>query len=921
MNRLVTAGTIILSLILLSGCQKPETESIDSEMQSDDCFKIRLAQTKSQEIEAGRNWSVGDKVNVFHSVAGTENYICDGAFEYGTDGCFIGTPGSAITSENSYDWYISYPYDETMSSPKDMRINIPVHQIQICSGDTTHLTGSIRPLAGKSIGTSGDAVPTVSMTPLVTTMKITVTNYENSDCILESVSFQPEGCNHIKEIFEGESGHISGNFSVDFTGSTISYTEIDPDYDISISDWKPNNGLDEKVTDYNTGTATQTDAINYSRPYVTLTESPVLGLNESAVIYLTCLPFNMPNASILNIGMNDIHQGIGVRMCSELLCEAGKTISVAQGSRKAPPFKDGINFYHGKKNEDGSYTIDNDGWFRCDLPVGYDLQETFSFADLFFTVNADAEFTLTAKPNQNTSAQYYYEELSECLSGLTWAGDSTLTINLSSPIDDRSGIFVNAYIGYEIGNWPIFFRETETATETVIDTVSAMFNSYAGLVMAGYQGWQGTPGDGCSHNPGENWPHYCNVSMSPFVFEPGPLKNCIDFWPDVSEYPVTYKADGFLMPDGSIPRLYSAYDESTVNLHFKWMKDYGLDGVFMQRFVSQITSEQALDHSDKVLESAMRASNQYARAISIMYDMVGMGATTNATPEAVLADARELMERYELSDRTKSQRYYLYHNGKPLIGVVSVGQPGMPYGITEVKAVVEGLQEMGFSILLGVPTYWRYPGTADCINDNAITDLIKSVDIIMPWFVGRYDYDGTSGAYAGSFDDFTSSDGGNHIISDMNKCEEYGIDYCPLVFAGYSDKNQHPNNTIFDRHHGDFYWKQIYYNIAQGADMLYVAMFDEMDEGTAIFKCLRKNEVPSNTPSEDYYIVYDNGSYYRSGSYVSVSNGWCRLASQLNITFNGIENDLDSDYYLWLTGQAGAALKGNIPLTETKPIR
>ena len=103
--------------------------------------------------------------------------------------------------------------------------------------------------------------------------------------------------------------------------------------------------------------------------------------------------------------------------------------------------------------------------------------------------------------------------------------------------------------------------------------------------------------------------------------------------------------------------------------------------------------------------------------------------------------------------------------------------------------------------------------------------------------------------------------------------------------------------------------------------MLYVAMFDEIDEGTAIYKCLRKNEVPSNESSSDYYVVFENGAYRRTDEQVPVSGGgWCRKASELGVTFNGIENHLESDYYLRLTGEAGRILKGQARLTSNKPF-
>ena len=173
------------------------------------------------------------------------------------------------------------------------------------------------------------------------------------------------------------------------------------------------------------------------------------------------------------------------------------------------------------------------------------------------------------------------------------------------------------------------------------------------------------------------------------------------------------------------------------------------------------------------------------------------------------------------------------------------------------------------SSMLGVPAYWRSAnGAGDVVNDPKIIDLIKDVDIIMPWFVGAYDYDGkVPTTPLGSFEKFFNT----RIIDDFAAAESYGVDFCPLVFPGFSDRNMHPDHYVYDRHGGDFYWQQIYKFIDQGAKMLYVAMFDEIDEGTAIYKCLRKNEVPSNVYPSDYYVVFENGAYRRSDEPESVN--------------------------------------------------
>ena len=139
------------------------------------------------------------------------------------------------------------------------------------------------------------------------------------------------------------------------------------------------------------------------------------------------------------------------------------------------------------------------------------------------------------------------------------------------------------------------------------------YSSYKGLVMAGYQGWFNTPEDGANRR----WRHYSGKQG----FKPGSCN--IDMWPDVSEYEKVYPTS-FSFADGSNASVFSSYDESTVDTHFHWMKEYGLDGVFMQRFVVEIKNPSGKNHFNKVLTSATKAALKYDRAICVMYDLSGM---------------------------------------------------------------------------------------------------------------------------------------------------------------------------------------------------------------------------------------------------------------------------------------------------------
>ncbi|WP_367330378.1 glycoside hydrolase family 71/99-like protein [Sphingobacterium multivorum] len=386
------------------------------------------------------------------------------------------------------------------------------------------------------------------------------------------------------------------------------------------------------------------------------------------------------------------------------------------------------------------------------------------------------------------------------------------------------------------------------------------YDSYNGLVMAGYQGWFNSPTDGADRG----WYHYRGKNG----FQPGSTN--IDFWPDVSAYRKTYDSP-FMTKEGKPAKLYSAHDYSSVNLHFKWMQQYGIDGVFMQRFVGEIANPSGRNHFNTVLTSAIRSANEFDRAICIMYDLSGI---KDGDDKILMDDVAALEKEWNLKKRDRAKTY-LFHHGKPLIAVWGIGfNDGRKYNLKTAERIVNYLNQNGYSVLLGVPTYWREL-RQDTESDPFLHELIKKSAIIMPWFVGRYNQVG--------FDEFKSL-----IKDDMDWCKQYKIDYAPLCFPGFSWTNMTGSSRAFvPRDSGNFLWKQLQYNLSIGAQMLYIAMFDEVDEGTAIFKTLHQKDVPRNG----------------TGSFV------------------GIEDNLPNDHYLWLTGQASKYLKTKTSAPVKQPKR
>jgi glycoprotein endo-alpha-1,2-mannosidase len=420
------------------------------------------------------------------------------------------------------------------------------------------------------------------------------------------------------------------------------------------------------------------------------------------------------------------------------------------------------------------------------------------------------------------------------------------------------GLIFGLLLIFLFGGW---FTPTSNTAESTDS--SGQFKKHTvspGLVMAGYQGWFNTPDDGAQRG----WHHYERKGR----FEPGYCT--IDLWPDMKEYKKTYPTS-FHFEDGTPATVFSPHDESTVDLHFKWMKDYGIDGVFMQRFVVEIKSTSGKKHFNKVLQSAAKAALKYDRTISVMYDLSGMNS---GDVDVLINDWKEVIGARQFTERSKYSNY-LVNEGKPVIAIWGVGfDDGRKYNLSDIERLIEFFKSKeggNCSILLGVPTYWREQGR-DCIDDEKFLDVIQLADIIHPWFVGRFKEDG--------YDRFKSI-----IGEDLAWCQLNEKKYMPVVFPGFSWNNMlppgRPSSTI-PRNEGSFLWKQLNGATSQGAQMIYVAMFDEIDEGTAIFKIAR--DVPVG---ESKFVPLEEG--------------------------------LSSDYYLWLTGEAARMMKAGTQLPIIRP--
>ena len=102
-------------------------------------------------------------------------------------------------------------------------------------------------------------------------------------------------------------------------------------------------------------------------------------------------------------------------------------------------------------------------------------------------------------------------------------------------------------------------------------------------VLTGYQGWFRCPNDPAK----EGWRHWSRdgrqITPETLTFE---------MWPDMSEFDEDekYPATGFTDSAGKPAHLFSSMNSKTVDRHFRWMQQYEIDGVFLQRFLADLHS-------------------------------------------------------------------------------------------------------------------------------------------------------------------------------------------------------------------------------------------------------------------------------------------------------------------------------------------
>jgi hypothetical protein len=359
----------------------------------------------------------------------------------------------------------------------------------------------------------------------------------------------------------------------------------------------------------------------------------------------------------------------------------------------------------------------------------------------------------------------------------------------------------------------------------------------AGRLILGYQGWFGCPGDYAGN---QRWQHW--VIQEKDKNSPTPDNIRVDMLPAVQGTPEDELCrSGMRTPDGAPISLFSSQNEKLVLTHFRSMAEHNIDGAAVQRFIGIIDDRpdnpQGKERSDHMLENVRAAAESAERVFFITYDVSG------APPATVIADIRRDWQHLTRDLNITSSTAYLRVHGKPVLQLWGFGftdRPGSPAEVAQLIADLKaGRPDLEAAVLIGgVPTNWRTL-TGDSQQDPQWANIYRSYDVISPWSVGRFDDDQGADVFLRE-----------RVIPDLAETRRLGLGYMPVIFPGFSwcnlqSRRGQPQRAILNqipRHCGNFLWHQISNLLGSGVNMLYGAMFDEMDEGTAMLPTVTRSD-------------------------------------------------------------------------------
>ena len=369
---------------------------------------------------------------------------------------------------------------------------------------------------------------------------------------------------------------------------------------------------------------------------------------------------------------------------------------------------------------------------------------------------------------------------------------------------------------------------TDTAPGGTKNALTTLANSpvgdVVGKVTVGYQGWFAATGDG---SPINAWWHWSQNWAQP----PSTTNSGIKSWPDVRDYTSTFQTAFANLNNGQQAKLFSSFTDQTVNTHFLWMQQNGIDAAALQRF-NPTGGEGPV--RDAITAKVRAAAETYGRKFYIMYDVSGW---TNMQSE-IKTDWTNKMQAYTSSSA------YAKQNGKPVVCIWGFGfsDNNHPWTADVCLDVVNWFKSQGCYVIGGVPREWR---TGVGGSRAGYLGVYHAFNMLSPWLIGA----------VGNLSD-ADNIYNNFMVPDQADCSSNNIDYQPCVLPG--------DLSLHQRLHGDLMWHMFYNAVKTGVQGIYISMFDEYNEGNQIAKTA---ESASWVPAGAGFITLDEDGVACSADY------------------------------------------------------
>lgn len=309
-----------------------------------------------------------------------------------------------------------------------------------------------------------------------------------------------------------------------------------------------------------------------------------------------------------------------------------------------------------------------------------------------------------------------------------------------------------------------------------------------------------------------------------------------EMWPDTSEYEEHELFKTGINDSNNNPSyLFSSMNPIVIERHFAWMLKYGIDGIWLKRFVTDLPG--SINGYKKYLPNLLilnyvkNFAEKYDRFFSIMYDLTGVSSV--GFSDVIKRDWSRL-----LNHQIHKTSSYVHENSKPVIMLSGLGHD-KNLNPDVIINLITFLKSSAY-VIGGVNWTWR----TDTINQQTNPpwgDIYAMLDGICPLNTGNY-YIASTGIW------WCASGYWQEDVALARSRKQF---YLPLIYPGYGVDNKNgTTNSRISRTNGNFMWHQFVQCVRFSINSAIIESFDDVTNGTAIFK------ISNNPPVLNKFITY-----------------------------------------------------------------